>query len=391
MSMTGAVTAAITLTEHDLDPYITHAPTRHWLTGPGLPCVSDLLTFEQLRRDGLRTVADTTGDPGILAAELRDRLVIGGLLTPEGGAAESVLLDGATGAVMTAYFPYDRPHAGDTRPLAPSLRALVTFAAATEELADLRGRFAAYAGRHGTKAAQEASRQLLAVFEEGTDGAVPPYWKMAALIRPLALVAGPGTRSGLTLDLPPRLLDREFGPGRLARFEDMDFPSTLTHEPTRRFLRETGLPEDGTLLTFDSDVQLPTLAEHYAEDGGSGSRRGELPPRAAHLIRLGRLVDDHALLVDGATGEILAWSERETTLRSLNTDVSTLAFTLWLLRRERAIDRELSHELTTDAYDQLAATMIRVLRAVDPAGSPHHPVDWHYWTRLLQDEAAGVL
>ncbi|MET8827414.1 SUKH-4 family immunity protein [Streptomyces sp. NPDC004610] len=402
MSTTGAVTAAITLTDFELDPYITHAPTRHWLTGPGLPRVSDLLTFEQLRTNGLRTVADTTGDPGFLAAELRDRLVIGGLLTPGGIAGESLLLDGATGAITTAYFSFDLPAGSATsavpapaapapRPLAPSLRALVTFAAATEELAELRGRFAAFAGRHGAKAAQEASRQLLAVFEDGADGAVAPYWKMAALIRPLALVAGPGTRSGLTLDLPARLLEGEFGPGRLAHFEDVDCPAPLTHEPTRRFLRETGLPEDGTLLTLDTDVRLPTLAEYYADEYEGGLPADALPLRADCLIRLGRLVDDHALLIDGATGEVLAWSEREATLSPLNTDVSTLAFTLWLLHRERAIDRALSHELTTDAYDQLAATMIRVLRSVDPAGSPHHPVDWEYWTRLFQDESAGVL
>ena len=94
----------------------------------------------------------------------------------------------------------------------------------------------------------EASQHLLAVFEEGTGGEVPPFWKMAALIRPLALVAGPGRESGLALDLPPRLLDQEFGHGQVVRFEDVDFPATLTHEPTRRFLAETGLPEDGFLF-----------------------------------------------------------------------------------------------------------------------------------------------
>ncbi|MFJ5263532.1 SUKH-4 family immunity protein [Streptomyces sp. NPDC088387] len=392
MSTTGAITAAITLTEDDLNSYITHAPTRDWLTGPGLPGTGDLLTFETLRADGLRTVADSTGDADTLTAELRDRLVIGGLLTPDGIQGESVLLDGATGAVSTAYFLYDRPDLMDSRPLAPSLRALVSFAAATEELAELRGQFAAYAGRSGTKAAAEASRQLLAVFEEGADGAVPPYWKMAALIRPLALVAGPGTGSGLALDLPQRLLDREFGPGRVARFEDVDFPATLTHEPTRRFLRETGLPENGTLLSLDTDVPLPTLAEYYGDEDCTDVRPAlPLPDRAAQLIRLGHLVEGHSLLVDGATGEVLEWSERDATLHPLNTDVSTLAFTLWLLHRERAIDRELDHELTTDAYDQLAATMIRVLRSVDPTGSPHRPVDWHYWTRLFQNETAGVL
>jgi hypothetical protein len=60
---TTTTTSTITLTEDDLDPYITHASTRRWLTGPGLPGDSGLLTFEELRREGLRTVADSLGDP----------------------------------------------------------------------------------------------------------------------------------------------------------------------------------------------------------------------------------------------------------------------------------------------------------------------------------------
>ncbi|MGP4091756.1 SUKH-4 family immunity protein [Streptomyces sp. KR55] len=392
MSTIDAAPAMITLTEDELDPYVTHAPTRRWLTGPGLPGDSGLLTFEALRNDGLRTVADSTGDPDRLATQLREQLVIGGFLVPDGLEGESVLLDGATGEVSTTYFFHDRPDLMDTRPLAPSLRTLVRFASTTEELAQLRGQFAAYAGRFGPKVVAQASRQLLAVFEEetGPDGEVPPFWRMAALIRPLALVAGPGTASGLTLDLPARLLDQEFGPGRVARFEDVDFPATLTHEPTRRFLRETGLPEDGFLFSLDTDVPLPTLTEYYADERPGDYPTEQLPTRADHLIRLGYLIEDNSLVVDGATGEVLNWNEPEARLYALNTDVSTLAFTLWLLHREKAIDEESDHELTTEAYDQLAATMIDVLRRVDPTGAVDRS-GWHYWTELFQDEAGGVL
>ncbi|GAB2846506.1 hypothetical protein GCM10027074_11780 [Streptomyces deserti] len=391
MSTTDAGTATITLTDAELDPYVTHTPTRRWLTGPGLPGDSGLVSFAELRREGLRTVADSTGDPeGRLAAELRDQLVIGGLLDPAGLEAESVLLDGATGEVSTTYFFHDRPDLMDRRPLAPSLLTLVRFATATDELAGLRGQFAAYADRFGTKAVAEASRQLLALFEEGTDGEVPPFWKMAALIRPLALVAGPGTKSGLALDLPVRLLDQEFGQGRMARFEDVDFPATLTHEPTRRFLRETGLPEDGFLFHLDPDVPLRTLAEYYEDERPGAFPADRLPARADHLIRLGHLVEDNSLVVDGTTGAILNWSEPEAALHPLNTDISTLAFTLWLLHREHAIDEESGHALTTDTYDQLAMTMLQVLSAIDPTGTTTD-TGRHYWTELFQDEAGGVL
>jgi hypothetical protein len=389
MSRTDTAVGVIRLTEDQLDPYVTHAPTRHRLTGPGLPSDGALLTFTALRTCGLRTVAQSTdADDPDLPTELRDRLVIGELLAPAGMDPESILLDGGTGEISTAYLF----ELMDSRPLAPSLEVLVRFATVTEELADLRGQFASYAGRHGTKAAAEASRRLLALFEEGTDGRVPPYWKAAALIRPLALAAGPGTDSGLTLDVPARLLDEEFGYGRVARYEDVDFPSTLTHEPTRRFLRETGLPEQTVLFRLDTEVPLQTLAEYAADDRPGTASPFELPARADHLIRLGHLVEDNSLVVDGATGEVLNWIEPEARLYPLNTDVSTLAFTLWLHHRERTIDRALSHELSTEAYDQLAATMLQVLTSIDPtATATTTAADWHYWTQAFQDEPGGVL
>ncbi|MET7682776.1 SUKH-4 family immunity protein [Streptomyces sp. NPDC005423] len=222
---------------------------------------------------------------------------------------------------------------------------------------------ASYDGHVGPRPATRASWRLLTVFEENTRGEVPPYRKVAALIRPLALAVGPGTASGLTLDVPARLLDEEFGRGRVARFEDVDFPATLTHEPTRRFLRETGLPVDAFLFHLDTDVPLPTLAEFHEDEPDA-----ELPPRADQLIRLGRLVEDNSLVVDGETAAILNWSESEATLHPLNRDVSALAVTLWLLHRERTIDAGLPAELTEEAYDQLATTMLRTLSTIDPTG-----------------------
>lgn len=384
--MSTTATAVITLTDDDLERFVTHASTRRWLAGPGLPSGIGLLSFTELEREGLRTVTDATGDPeGRLAEELRDQLVIGGLLDIEGQETEPVLLDGATGEVSTTDFWYDTPELMERRPLAPSLEKLVRFATAAEELAELRGQFASYAGRFGPQVAAEASRQLLAIFEEGADGEVPPYWRMAALIRPLSLVAGPGAASGSALDLPARLLDQEFGQGGVWRFEDVDFPATLTHEPTRRFLRDTGLPEDAVLFQLDTDVPLPTLAEHHADDPFA-----ELPDDADHLIRLGHLIEDNSLVLDGRTGAVLHWSEPEARLYPLNTDVSTLAFTLWLLHHERSLDENLEHGLSEGPYAQLAAMMIQVLSTVDPTVTATDS-DWHYWTEAFQDEAGGVL
>ncbi|MFH9553958.1 SUKH-4 family immunity protein [Streptomyces sp. NBC_00377] len=399
---TTTATTTITFTEDELNPYVTHAPTRRWLTGPGLPGLpgdGGLLTFEALRTDGLRTVGDSTGDPeGRLAAELRDRLVIGGLLGADGRETESVLLDGMTGEISTTYFLHDRPDLMDLRPLAPSLEKLVRFATAVDELAALRGQFACYAGRLGPKAVAEASRQLLAVFEEGAqgaDGVSGTFWKLAAVIRPLALVAGPGTTSGLALDLPGRLLDEEFGSGEIVRFEDVDCPQALSHAPTRRFLREVGLPEEVVWFSLETDMPLQTLDEYYADDRAGVLTERQLPADAGRLIRLGHLLEDTSLVVDGATGAVLSWSEPDLGLRPLNADISTLAFTLWLIRRERALDAV--HELT-EAYDQLAETMCRTLAAVDrvacdPTPLPAVPTDdgRRYWPNAFEDEAGGGL
>jgi hypothetical protein len=144
-----------------------------------------------------------------------------------------------------------------------------------------------------------------------------------------------GSRSGLAADLPPRLLDEEFGAGAVVRFEDVDFPAVLTHEPTRRFLRETGLPEDGILFQLDMDLPLPTLAEYYANEYAEGVLHAQLPSSANYLIRLGQLTREGSLVVDGATGAILTWDEPEATLLPLTADVSTLALSLWELHRER--------------------------------------------------------
>lgn len=98
-------------------------------------------------------------------------------------------------------------------------------------------------------------------------------------------------------------------------------------------------------------------------------------------------------MVDGATGAVLAWSEPDITLRPLNADISTLAFTLWLLHREKTLDA--THALT-DSYGQLAATMAQTLATVDPVACDPTPTlegddGWRYWPEAFEDEAGGTL
>jgi hypothetical protein len=368
-------------------PYVTHAETRCLLTGPGLPSTGALLGFEALcGRPVLRRVAELVDDAEKLAEELRDQLVIGALRTVDRDL-ESLLLDGATGAVSTTYvFPRD-PDLMDLSPLAPSLAALLRFAAATDELTVSGGRFASHG--YGPRAVAEASERLTRVFAEGAGDDLAPYWRMAALIRPLARIARPG--AGLTLDLPPRLLDEEFGSAAIVRFEDVDFPGTLTHEPTRRFLGEVGLPENGYWYELDTNLPLPTLAEYYAD--GDDYPADDLPEGADRLIRLGHLLEETSLVLDGATGAVLCWSEPDAMLRPLNADISTLAFTVWLVHREKTLDT--THALT-ETYDHLAATLSETLAVVDPIAcdpTPRTPQDdgRRYWPEAFEDEAGGGL
>lgn len=179
---------------------------------------------------------------------------------------------------------------------------------------------------HGVTAKDTTTRATRALPCAPTGRGTPLLWTSAAVIGCLVLSAGRRPASGLALDLPYRLLVRAFGRGRVARYEDIDFPPALTHEPTRRFLRETGLPENAFPLATDDDgIPLPTLAEHY----GHGVPAG-------HLVRLGRLPDGSDVVVGGPTGTVLTWHPCDASLRPLTPDVSTLVFTLWLLRRAAA-------------------------------------------------------
>ncbi|MFE9772890.1 SUKH-4 family immunity protein [Streptomyces sp. NPDC005931] len=286
---------------------------------------------------------------------------------------------------VTYAFP-GRPDLMDRRPLAPTLPTLLRFASATEELAGLRAQFAAHAGRCGTGTAARASRRLPAALEETTaDGEPVASRRLLALIRPLAPVTGRGTASGLSLDLPLRFLDQEFGRRAVVRFDEIDFPAALTHEPTRRFLCETGLPEDAFLFHLDTDAPLRTLAEDRPD-----AFRADLPAHADRLLLLGRVTGDTDVVVDGTTGAILTWSEGDRVLHPLNTDVSTLAATLCLLHGEHTLDGTPGHPaLTSEAHDRLAMTMIGALTATDPE-PPVTDADWHSLTRLLENESGGV-
>ncbi|WP_053913931.1 SUKH-4 family immunity protein [Streptomyces sp. TP-A0875] len=239
--------------------------------------------------------------------------------------------------------PYAAHRPARRRP-APVPRSLAGCAAVADALAALR------AGARGPAATPRWAAALL-----GDDPRA--LRAVASLLRPACAAHGPVRPGGLALDLPARLLAEGFGAGRIVRFEDVDFPAGLTHEPSRRFLREVGLPEDGPRFRLDTDVPLPTLAELHAltDDPDAYADAPDTPPIPGtdHLIHLGRLPDDGRLLLDGTTGTVLHLTT--TAARPLTTDLSTLALTLWLTHRSRTGPGK-AEPLRADGYRNPART-----------------------------------
>lgn len=399
--------------EDMLHPAIRHEATRRTLTGAGLP-VEGPIRFAPVAGPGMRTVrqyvADEGGDPAKVEPDIAELLLIGHLRGSDGYDADEIVLDGSTGRVFTMWLYLKCPESARLFPLAPSLDALVRFVSAVCEFGSLRGRFAGFAGRTGADAVAEASTLLMSVFTEekwgeggwgsagdpaGWEHAVPALWRMIAVIRPMALIAGP--EHGLRLELPKRLLDEEFGADGIVRLAPSELPAALTHEPTRRFLTDVGLPRDAQMFGMyaeDALLPLPVNRERSKRDPDLQHLwhgTDKLPPDAEHLLLLGGLMHDFDVLVDGRTGEVHYAEYDADRVVPVNADVSTLAFTLWLHSRERQLDEE--HDFTGDFYYPLAVTMADTLASVDPVAClpAAPPDDYRYWPEVFHDCAGDVL
>ncbi|MFF8592357.1 SUKH-4 family immunity protein [Streptomyces sp. NPDC015220] len=405
---------SVVMPAHAPHPSVVHQPTRRALAAGERLDGHGLVSFRPLTRPSPPTVrehlAALGGDPAQLDPDLAGLLLIGHLIVEGDEEGEEVVLDGVTGRVFSMWLYAKSPGGAELFPLAPSVGALTRLLTAVDDFRALRGTFAALAGRTGPEAVREAERLLTVVFAEeaweedgwgpcgprsGWTHPLPAYWRIAAVIRPLGLIAGPGR--GLTLDLPGGLLEGEFGAEEMVRLTDDQLPPALGHEPTRRFLTEVGLPGDGFMFYGPVPEPLSTLADDRAGsrsdprqahpwDGGE-----RLPPDAEHLVVLGGLVHDFDVLIDGRTGALFYTQTGADHVVPVNADLSTLAFTLWLHQREQVLDKE--HGFTRDFYHQLADTMIEVLASVDPVACRPAvgPDDYRYWPEVFHDEAGGVL
>ncbi|WP_424922083.1 SUKH-4 family immunity protein [Streptomyces sp. wa53] len=404
--MTGS---GIAVPEEFIHPDITHERTRRALVEGVLPDGQGGMGFTRLSASRMVTAVDLVDegdDPGALDPHTAGTVVVGHLLI-EGEEAQAVVVDGETGRVFSLRM--SAPQYAELYPLAPSLDALARFLTAVGELATLSGRFAHLQGRFGAPVVEEASVLLSSVFTDeswGVDGwgdvewagEVPSLWRIAALIRPLALIAAPGR--GLHLDLPPDFVEEEFGAEEVVRIAPADLPESLEHEPTRRFLSEVGLPKDGLMFWLDEPENiLKRVASVCAERQADPALRhldivGKLPDDSDHLLVIGGLVHDFDVIVDGRTGLVHYALLDDDTVTPVNADVSTLAFTVWMHSRQQKLEEE--YDLAGDMgefYHQVADTMVAVLAAVDPVACvpATGPDDYRYWPEVFHDEAGGVL
>lgn len=382
-----------------IHPAITHEPTRRFLAEGRLPRTHELMGFTRQVEGRAVTVShlvDERFDPAELDPYIAGLVAVGNVPV-ETLDAQDVVVDGKTGRVFS--LEMYSPRYAEIVPLAPSLEVLVRFLEAVDELVALRGRFADLAGSRGADVVEAASERLLSVFEAEGAGwvdEIPAFWRIAALIRPLALIAWPGR--GLLLDLPTGLMEDEFGAGEVVRVAPEQMPAGLEHGPTRRFLSEVGLPKDGLMFSLDDDQEtlLETLSqerERFSEDPRLRhlGRVDALPPDADRMLVLGGLMHDFEVVIDGRTGQVHYVEYGAATVTPVNADISTLAFTLWMHSRQQTLDKE--HRLTDGFYHQLADTMIAVLASVDPIAClpASGPDDYRYWPEVFHDEAGAVL
>ncbi|MFD6274346.1 SUKH-4 family immunity protein [Streptomyces sp. NPDC060209] len=404
--MTGT---GIAVPEESIHPDITHGATRRSLVDGVLPGAHEIIRFPHLSDARMVTavhLVDEQYDPGDLDPRTAGTVVVGHLLS-EGSEAQAVVVDGETGRVFSLHM--HAPEYAELHPLAPSLDALARFLAAVDELTTLSGRFGHLKGRTGAPVVEEASALLLSVFtdEEWGEGGwgdvewageVPSVWRMAALFRPMALIAAPGR--GLRLDLPPDFIEEEFGTDEVVRIAPADLPEALEHEPTRRFLAEVGLPRHGLMLWLDEPQDmLKTLTAARAETRANPELQhlhgtGTLPEGSDHLLVIGGLIHDFDAIVDGRTGLVNYALIDDEKVTPVNADVSTLAFTVWMHSRQQKLQEEFELAGSTgEFYHEVADTMVGVLATADPVAClpATGPDDFRYWPEVFHDEAGGVL
>ncbi|MFI6586596.1 SUKH-4 family immunity protein [Embleya sp. NPDC050493] len=330
---------------HDL-PGIGHEPTRRFLAEVGLPREAALIRF----------------DPG----GIRDGLIVLGTYGSPRTSARAVLLDGATGRIL------GEERFGDPTPISTDVSTLVRNAGLVEAIRTGRGPV-------------RTGEELIDLLGE-TEPELDPghsFWHTSFALWQLRRAAVPG--EGLAVRITPAMLDLVYE-NEFSGYEERQLPAAITHEPTRRFLLDIGLIDAWAYLDMRSDDKpLPTLAELIAERRADWDDEPEPPADAEHLVVLGYVSEDGDLLVDGRTGVVRRWytGADEPEMDTLNTDLSALAFTMWVIGR---MHRQ-GERFGIGIHDVWESIVVDLLSSVDPLAWAE---PGSYWENMILDGINGL-
>ncbi|WUD75178.1 SUKH-4 family immunity protein [Streptomyces sp. NBC_00510] len=179
------------------------------------------------------------------------------------------------------------------------------------------------------------------------------------------------------------LLESVFPPGELVTLDDPAM-SLITHEPSREFLRDIGLPlQESGVFVLDPDfpTHMTTIHDWHLGD--------DAPPGAAGFLYLAQLHYDHVVL-DGASGRVWALPEAEPEVFPLHEDLHSLAYFLCAAERERpAYDPQFPDAVVRAArWDPRGAAdrLLAELRPLEPMAFGHENSPW---SLFLQDASKG--
>lgn len=171
-------------------------------------------------------------------------------------------------------------------------------------------------------------------------------------------------------------LETVFGPGHVVTVPAERLNPLVTHEDTRRFLAESGLPDVPRFLYEthgEPSSGLSTVGDVEAEFGDFE----ELPDTARHWVVLGYCYGDTTIL-DGRTGEIWSLPQGALYAERVNSRIDLFVRFLVAFFRDAAGFGDRTDLATRRAA---AERLTAELRAVDPAAFAEPE---GFWYRLLE-------
>ncbi|MFD8705775.1 SUKH-4 family immunity protein [Kitasatospora sp. NPDC059648] len=390
---------------------VTHGPSRELLAAGELCWSYAYLDLEASGDEPLQSANSWYERQGVRGTE--GLYVLGEARYGAFEGPVTVLLDGASGEVFLA-----RPDDDDVLQrdlLASSPQCLIALAAEIEAVS------AAATGEHGlaegevrpygpaaVTEVQQLVRQLLReadpeLFRRTDDR--PAHWETALTVRALGWGARAGGPGELAYAVPAALVEDLAtlkGEGGVRRFEEAELPAAISHGPTRRLLREVGLPVSGRcVLRVDAEGALRTLAEEYPENfegGEEGEDEDELStrPQQGGFLVVGGWMYGFVVVLDGATGRVElpdSWDDGEPAAY-LHRDLSALLYVLWTFERLRAVRRGTERPRRHGPWSVFTPSELldgaaeAVMRALDPEAFESES---HFWPIRIDDGHMGSL